>query len=300
MRSALLSILLYLTVLLANACDHCGCDAGSGILPTDNRSFLSFGYRTSIFSGYRNESVNDLRLVPFTETFERYELNAKRVWKNKWELMISIPYGRFQGTNGNFLRDDYSGIGDASIIGRVIFRSRIQCAVAHRLAIGGGVELPTGKHGFIGHDGIVNPFQQPGTGSWDALAQFQYTFRYNDWGLLSSGTGKLNASNSLSQRLPLQYSVQADVFRSLGSDSAMKVILRAGCLFEKSLATNYTGPADYIPMAGQGFVVAQATAEVYWKKLWLSVQYGHRLNDAPSGLPATRNDRFAFNIGYMF
>jgi hypothetical protein len=294
MKNAIfLMVILATSGIISRACDHCGSDGGNGILPTDSRSFISLGYRRSLFSGIDEDAS-------FREVFQRYELNVKQVWKNKWEVAMTLPYAGFTNTHGGFLRDDFSGLGDISLVARKIFTSKVQLPSAHRLAVGGGMELPTGAHEFIGHDAVINPFQQPGSGSFDVMGQIQYSFKFNNWGLLSSLNGKYNGRNNIGQRLPIQYSMQADVFRSFTLGASARIVARGGVVYDKFSTAYYVGPEMYRSLSGQGFTIGQASLEVYTGNLWLSAQAGRRVNPAPSDLPRSVNIRFALNMGFMF
>ena len=286
-------VILATSGIISRACDHCGSDGGNGILPTDSRSFISLGYRRSLFSGIDEDAS-------FREVFQRYELNVKRVWKNKWEVAMTLPYAGFTSSHGGFLRDDFSGLGDISLVARKIFTNKVQMRAAQRLAIGGGFELPTGVHEFVGHDAVINPFQQPGSGSFDVMGQVQYSFKFNNWGVLSSFSGKYNDRNDIGQRLPFQYTMQAEVFRSFTQGTLARVVARGGVVYDKFSTEYYVGPEIYRPLAGQGFAAGQATLEVYTGKVWLSAQAGRRLNTAPSDLPQSVNMRFALNMGFLF
>ncbi|MCS7085720.1 MAG: hypothetical protein RMM53_07885, partial [Bacteroidia bacterium] len=66
----------------------------------------------------------------------------------------------------------------------------------HRLALGAGVEIPTGHYYLKDETGArLPPLVQPGSGSWDGMFNLVYFMSYRRWGATVSALYKRNGRN---------------------------------------------------------------------------------------------------------
>jgi hypothetical protein len=69
---------------------------------------------------------------------------------------------------------------------------------SHFLSIGGGVKMPLGAYRVSYEKKLLNPYLQPGTGSWDIPLSYQYVFTHNERkGITLEGGYKYNTTNIL-------------------------------------------------------------------------------------------------------
>jgi hypothetical protein len=98
----------------------------------------------------------------------------------RFALMLSVPFFNVRTHEhahvpGDFSRQDgTSGFGDLRLVGKYA----LWISTRH-LAVGGlGVKAPSGEYKLLDHDGEINePTLQPGTGSWDPLVSFYYSYQ---------------------------------------------------------------------------------------------------------------------------
>lgn len=195
------TVLLLLSALPTQACEICGCGAGSyyfGILPQFHRHFLSLRYRQVAF--HSHISSDYLRTK---ETFHITELWGRWYVHPRVQVMMFLPYGwheRLEVRTNEHHR--LNGMGDAILMGMYRLWDSAQDSTVrswkHALYLGGGIKLPTGFYEASGDrytDPAANPGFQIGTGSWDALLTALYTFRLSRWGISTQWSYKYNTAN---------------------------------------------------------------------------------------------------------
>jgi len=180
----LLSCLLILIGPLANACTVCGCSASNqslGILPEFHKNFVGLQFQSRNFT---STHLSHEATGPTTTSQEKYR--SLQLWGrynigSRVQVFAFVPYD----INASFHPGDVkriSGLGDITLLGNVqIFpKEALGEKLKHNLQVGGGLKLPTGAYdatSTMTEDGLPN--MQPGTKSWDVLANANYTLRGN-------------------------------------------------------------------------------------------------------------------------
>ncbi|MDI9320919.1 MAG: hypothetical protein QM530_10690 [Phycisphaerales bacterium] len=170
-------------VPMLSACDVCGSSVSSqslGLLPQFSKHFvgLQYSYSSSIsnhpslFAGKPDEHTE--QQFTNTQIWGRYQI-AKRV-----QLFAFVPYVHSANQNSeNSVVNN--GIGDATLMGNVSFPFKQRSENKRLLLMGIGIKFPTGKY----NPNVANnslPNAQTGSGSWDFIANANYTQKVEKWG----------------------------------------------------------------------------------------------------------------------
>lgn len=185
--SGLLVMLFCIVAFPVAACDVCGCSGSNqyiGILPQFYKHFLGLQYQYRTFSSEH---------IPFragddpehsTEQYQTVQLTGRYYLSRRVQLLAFVPY-HFNRKDEDGVITHSNGVGDASVLANVsiLATKDSSSSFQHQLLAGGGLKLPTGHHDALasmGNDGLPN--MQPGTGSWDFLANINYTVRRGGFG----------------------------------------------------------------------------------------------------------------------
>lgn len=168
---------------VAHACDVCGCSVSSqslGLLPQFSKHFVGLQYlyssstsnHPSLFAGKPDEHSE--QQFTNTQIWGRYQI-AKRV-----QLFAFIPY--IHSTNQNSEGSTVSnGIGDATLMSNISFPFKQRNESKRLLLMGVGIKFPTGKYNpNAAANSLAN--SQTGSGSWDFIANTNYTQKKGKWG----------------------------------------------------------------------------------------------------------------------
>ncbi|WP_051633308.1 hypothetical protein [Thermonema rossianum] len=198
----LLLVIALLPVSNTQACEICGCGAGSyyfGIMPQFHRHFVGLRYRQA---GFRSHVNSDY--LRTQEQFHIAEIWGRFYVHPRVQVMVFVPYGlHTREVESSRSQSSLQGMGDAMVMGmyRVWDTAQDTTRVRswkHAFWLGGGVKTPTGVYdsqGDLYNDPAANPNFQIGTGSWDFLLSALYTFRFTRWGISSQWSYKHNTAN---------------------------------------------------------------------------------------------------------
>lgn len=218
------------------------CDACSGITNSfsPNQSFLQRSHSVSINTDIRLYDVTLVEgsLPGFAKTFhdeegssgpgtdvyyqEQYSsYNITGVYYPIKRLAITavVPYNHTVLKQEGRVLDNIAGFGDVSLLAQYHIingpaNEADTAKVVHRLTVGAGIKLPTGKFNSVGYDEVVEPYLQPGTGSVDFPFAIQYLLMVKGFGMVPELNAKVNTTNSngfkfansINTRLTLLYS----------------------------------------------------------------------------------------------
>lgn len=138
----------------------------------------------------------------------------------------------------------------------------------HFLQAGAGVKMPTGAYdnSVLGSGDAMAPSMQAGTGSWDYLANANYTLRHADWGLNLEGSYTITTPNHQTYKYGNRLSSAAQVFREIPWHN-LRWIPAVGMRYEQSQQDYDNFPtrslAEY---TGGYFWYATAGLHVYAQK----------------------------------
>ncbi len=236
--SALLA--LYHTAL---ACEICGCGNNNfqiGILPYFSKGFAGVRYTYSQYHSQMKDNPSQ---------FSHDYFHSTELWGgiqlNKWQLMAFVPYIQSSKV-GDDATMNSSGIGDVSLLANHLFTSTTWLSKNERTTFrneiwaGGGVKLPTGNVNVdqLNPDFNVGDFNsQPGTGSVDYLMNLTHNLTFNNSGIVSNFTYRVNTSNAQGFKYGNRFYASAIYFHTFGK-SELKIRPNAGASLQSN-AANY-------------------------------------------------------------
>jgi len=194
-------------------CDACGCSASGGSMGFSsmlNNNFVGLRYfnqsytsRDGIFanSPWIDENFNTIQAwtrIPVTE---------------KIQISALIPYHLHERelTAGT---EDISGLGDVTIMGLyTLYETKSDSAIfTHKVNVGAGIKIPTGKFTEANNLGTINQSFQLGTGSWDYSVVSEYVINRKDLGLNTTLNYILKTENSKNYQYGDQFNYATTLF----------------------------------------------------------------------------------------
>jgi hypothetical protein len=256
------------------SCEVCGSAAGGGffgILPFVQSHYVGIQYRhtrfttnhTDLLSGHRSYSGESFQQLQLTG---RWNINART------HLYVLLPWHMNERTESGVV-DRFIGIGDAQLMVHRVLLNRDDLNAEHwkhLVTVGGGVKLPIGAYRITGLNGEVNPYLQPGTGSWDAVGYANYTVRKNMWGGTTQWTYSFNTRNSSGFRYANKCtgSVQAFFWKRLG---IVTLLPMAGA--ELTIAGADLDDTTVLHQSGGDSLFGQAGCSAYLSRVLLHFRY---------------------------
>ncbi|AWM14276.1 hypothetical protein DI487_10695 [Flavobacterium sediminis] len=164
-------------------CDACGCSASGGSMGFSsmlNPNFIGVRY---FYQSYQSSDKLYSNSPWYDENFNTVQIWTRIPLTKSIQLSALIPY-HFHNKESAVGEQSISGMGDVTVLG---FYSLLQTksdslVYQHRLQLGGGVKMPTGKFNET-NNGSVNPSYQLGTGSWDYILATEYVVKRKALGL---------------------------------------------------------------------------------------------------------------------
>lgn len=186
--------------LSAMSCDLCNLYLGLNPQYNNNQVGLRFRYRQA--AGLHSHEHTGSSTTPHshasmyvTDRYLSSELYARIYLNPKWVAFATLPYAvnmqEMQGEGTSSI----NGFGDLPLlVQRQLFnRPRTDSSeFGHRMFLGAGVKLPTGKWDLEAND---DPHIQPGTGSCDGLIVASYLAQWKKWGLAADLNLRLSTAN---------------------------------------------------------------------------------------------------------
>jgi len=206
--------ILFLFLLISTysiACD--GCNVFVNFSPNDYKNRISLFARNRMMIG----EYNMFGLMTLTkhashgndpsfwnnqviEHYNTLELRGSFYVKEVWKTTLIIPFINNHQTVGTENRYIVNGFSDPIIMESYqvynSFKTDDKSKLLHRLEIGLGVKLPLGKINITNELGLPNLDLQPGTGSFDYLANLTYITKYKQMGMYSNLNYKFNTFNA--------------------------------------------------------------------------------------------------------
>lgn len=288
--SFLLPFVLFFSLLLASplrSCDFCNCVTGinpyyNGL----NRIGLTTLYQNSHTEGAATGTPGSKLAhgggtdehgirIPETERRITFELSYQHHLSQNLVLTALLPFsaGRLEGDG---VLNVY-GIGDAALLGQYAVTGLFSERTPATLLLGGGVELPTGANDLRHDDGDrIDPRMQPGSGSFDLIANAVLTAPIESWTVAADLYGKLNNANDRGDRIGNALSLTATLSRDLYRNNPGNFALlgTAGLRGELSGKDRVAGGTD--PATG---------ARTLWGNLGGQLVWGHVKLHAAALLP---------------
>lgn len=277
MKQILVCLLLLSAAGNTKGCDACACASQGqqlGILPQYYRHFAGMQYQ---YSGYQNMHVNG----DGSSTLSGQHYNSMQLWGRYYiskgiQLFAFVPYHYNLQNTGN-LHTVTQGIGDVSVWANTTLLQTPDTSLGslkQLLLAGAGIKAPTGQYKSIAQldlEGLPN--MQAGSGSWDFIANANYTLRHNNAGvnLEASYTfttvtkGDYKYGNRLSSSLTGFYSIRS---------GNITLLPQAGAVYQYSLHDYQNYTLKWLDKQTGGYVLyAMAGLQVYYKQLGLQLNY---------------------------
>lgn len=237
-----------------------------------NNSYVGLFYRYRVFNGFTTEnqksnfSPKNLRLTHAPlgdddntyvnsyksyEIFETYELRYNHNFKDKYNVMLIVPFVRNENYFGEIIPLIGSafdslhvtqGIGDIIISAERLIRIKKEKTI-HNIKIGFAVSLPTGKFELTNEKGfITDPSHQLGNGAMNFLPRLKYQAIIDQrLGLNSSlgyafslkrNSGKIANGIQSTYRFGNRLNVNTNLFFITGKYTDFKWIPKLGLYYE--------------------------------------------------------------------
>lgn len=279
-------------------CDVCGIFLG--VQPNDRTSSISLLWRyrhlegtlpTTVpaavpkHGGHSHAETTPTADVHYRELYQVAELRADLWLTERWALLVSVPaVNNYRAVDGVIGSDIY-GLGDPLLIGRYQV-ANTKCLTTdertvHRLLVGAGANVPLGRTDRTYKGYAVDVDQQPGTGSWDALATLEYRVRRGRNGAGLTAIGRYNGANSDTYRLGHGLSTTAEVFRRWDFGEHTKWMPSVGLYHE--LAGMDAEDGTTVQGTGSSTLFTHVGSRVWWRSWGLSATFqlavAHSLGD---------------------
>jgi hypothetical protein len=170
-----------------------------------------------------------------------------------------------------------SGLGDATILVnyRILGSKESSSQWKQNLQAGGGVKLPTGAYDVNSiqyTEGLPN--MQPGTNSWDFIANANYTLRHKQTGINIDASYTMTTPNSIQYKYGNRFSAGALGFYWLQKKS-WSILPQAGLRFDVA-GTDYDNYSYRWEndMSGGEQLYASAGVQAYYKRVGVQLM-GH-------------------------
>ena len=279
-------------------CDLC---AGYlGIEPKYGSNSVGIRYSYIKYSGLVTESTPenpDGITHTQTEIFSRVELIAKYNVNNKFRLTLTLPF-KLTEVNDTRLHD----FADISVVGQLLLYStpvRMQKASQYlqRIYAGVGIKAPTGIiNKTIGGE-IAEAHFQPGTGSFDFLANATYFAKYGDIGFNTDIAYSMATKNKNNYQYANRFNFTAGLFYQINSDAA-GFLPHAGVYYESAGFDTQDG--INVEDSGGNVLFLTGGLDVYFSKFSVNFNYQHPVNEKLNGPQPPNKFRLITGLSYYF
>ena len=294
----LVMFLLFSAPYITRACDGCGCSMSQiywGLTPNNSSHYFGVWWQHQHYlSGIGYSSLD-----PIPEYFNSLELRGRINLSQRFQVLGILPYAYHyrQFTEG---RTTINGSGDALVLGSfTLFNNQdsIRRTVRHRLAIGGGLKMPTGQYDRGDQPDQINPNFQLGTGSWDLLFNLSYTSRFSRFGINLDATYQKTTANQYDYRFGDRLSGALSFFY-LGAYKQLEFMPSVGLFAENAawdVQENY-----YRTNTGGYALSGTAGIEVYTSRFNWGINYSVPFTQDLNGGSTEIQTRFSTHINYFF
>ncbi len=329
----------------AVACDLC--TVYLGIQPNDFKSSFTLRHRYRLFqSDYINQAnfttrVNNQRIkgkindkhggeatdaigngerFTYAESYNSYDVVLNFYLSNKWQLNSSINFSDNYIKQNDSIIDNVAGIGDLKVLAKyTLYNSAFtedttNNRLIHRVNIGGGVSLPTGKYnkysvvGFVTEFTTTNiigspemeldPHLQAGTGSYGFIGIIEYMVKYEIVGFNSNFSYQFNTTNNNNFRLSNRLNANGSLFFIAKLNDKIKLMPNLGIAYEMSDYDLIDGE-DFIDSGGEAVFLNQGI-NAYINKLGLTFNYYIPAIQKLHGIQPLNNRRLITQLTYYF
>lgn len=308
-RFVLAAALLAATTMTSNACDICGCGAGSyyiGILPEFNAKILGLRYRSSNLTTHLNPDGERTYLTTDEQYFTT-EIWGGWTIKDRYRIMASVPVAVNIKENET-ARERKTGLSDVSLQGfyrvlrskTTVGKSENSKLLVQDLWVGAGIKAPTGKYNPADKSTIsatTNLFQI-GTGSWDFLFTGMYDIRLQDIGFNATASYKINTTNPYDYYYGNRFSGSAQVYHKFRFDNKFMIAPNIGFNIERS-RKDIDG-ATAVRATGGQLIFATVGAELSFEKASIGGNWQPVMNQDLGEGAVKAGNRAMLHVSFMF
>ena len=289
----------------ATSCDLCGCSASSqylGLLPQQYKHFIGLQYQYASFTADQPSIFDKEEIEHADEYINTYQLWGRYSLGKNVQLFAFIPYHQNRGADvGTPIKTD--GIGDISILANVAVLKKDNCSskLKHTLLMGGGVKAPTGKYtGITQLDEQGLPNVQAGTGSWDLIANANYTTWYGKSGINLDASYTMTTANNDSYKYGNHLNSSLLYFHQLKAGKAV-LMPQAGIKYEYALHDYDNFSKKWLnDNSGGNMIFAAAGLQAFYNHYGARAIYSIPLSQHYAGGNVTTHSRLETSIYFLF
>jgi hypothetical protein len=306
------------------ACDYCGCF--TGIMPYDNQSGISLAYRYKSFNGYASSNQSheifpdgSLRLAepggnstfhhtgnpgePLSpdeyEIYRAVDLHARYFIHERIELNFLLPFNSNKHIHPQAGESDaLKGMGDLFLYaGYHLIRKPDAETFPQRLIIGGGAKLATGQNDFSKEGVRIHSELQPGTGSTDGFAFFNYVIGYHHWGANLYAMHKVNGTNKYNEKISNSTTSQFSLFRKFKKGKWFFIpSAQAAYEYTKGMKVNN----ELVEGTGANLLTAGGGIDIFFKNIGINGSFQLPVFESVSDDMISNSSRITIGISYSF
>jgi hypothetical protein len=209
-------------------CDACGCSASGGSMGFGsmlNNNFVGLRYLRQSYTSRDGIFANSPWI---DENFNTIQAWARIPVTDKIQISALVPY-HFNERKLTAGTEDISGLGDITLMALyTVFETKKDSTFfTHKINLGGGVKIPSGKFTEANNLGSVNQSFQLGTGSWDFPVVSEYVIKHKNLGLNTTLNYIFKTENSKNYQYGDQFNY-AGTFFYLFDLKSVQIVPQAG------------------------------------------------------------------------
>ncbi|CAA9198184.1 hypothetical protein FLA105534_02003 [Flavobacterium bizetiae] len=277
-------------------CDACGCSASGGSMGFGsmlNNNFVGLRYMKQSYTSRDGIFANSPWI---DENFNTIQAWARVPVTDKIQISALVPYhfNERQLTAGT---EDIEGLGDITVMALyTVFETKKDSTFfTHKINLGGGVKLPTGKFKEANNLGSVNQSFQLGTGSWDFPIVSEYVIKHKNLGLNTTLNYIFKTENSKNYQYGDQFNY-AGTFFYLFDLKSVQIIPQAG-LAGEVYQTNQQHGLD-LPNTAGDILFSKFGIEAGKDKFSVGINAMLPINQNLSSGNMEANYRWSINLNY--
>lgn len=242
-RLTILFVLCFPVVV--SACDVC--NLYIGIQPNDFKNTIGLNYRsrnlhkTFVFDQNNNlvrhvQSLNSTADV--WQQYKVFDLQGRYYLNRKTYLLGSLPIVRNIHIRNDSTIANVNGLGDFILSANHRVFEKItkhgNKSDVQRVFIGAGIKFPVGNRHLTYNDSLVDLEMQGSSGSWDFLGILQYQALFDNFGILSVNTYKLNTTGTDHYQFGSSFNSSILFFKKIAIRKVFTLAPQTGFYFESA------------------------------------------------------------------
>lgn len=277
-------------------CDACGCSASGGSMGFSsmlNNNFVGVRYFKQSYTS-RDGIFNNSPWID--ENFNTVQAWARIPITQKIQISALVPY-HFHERELTSGTESIAGLGDITVMGlySVYETKKDSTLFTHKINLGAGVKMPTGKFAEANNLGSINQSFQLGTGSWDYLLVSEYVIKKNNLGLNTMLNYVFKTENSKNYQYGDQFNYASTLFYLFNLE-ALQLVPQLG-LAGEVYQTNKQHGLDLPDTAGD-ILFGKFGIEVGKDKFSLGINAMLPINQNLSSGKMEANYRWGINLNY--